>query len=318
MGKDSRGMEDIWLNWAKKKGYGVTFGDISKLRTVKTYIENKKRNFLFDKDFYKNWLVEFEHSDEPSMGNPVTLILLAIPKPAFKIPFTYKGELRTAILPPTYACYRPTFKQICNEARTEFMQEPYWIDRLSAPLKSLAVLTGLVKYGRNNITYHSEMGSYFQLVGLITNIPLEPESTPDSLDGENNLMLLCKTCQACLNACPTGAISKDRLLLHAERCYTLFSETSGKLSKWPLPPSPECLIGCMRCQMVCPMNKGKLRYETAPFSLSEEETDFMVRNFDPNTPLGDKINKKFSLLHLTKDYQLYIRNFQRLVKHSIE
>ena len=41
-----------------------------------------------------------------------------------------------------------------------------------APLKPLAVRLGLVRYGRNNVTYAPGMGSYIQLLGYLTDASL--------------------------------------------------------------------------------------------------------------------------------------------------
>jgi epoxyqueuosine reductase len=164
------------------------------------------------------------------------------------------------------------------------------------------------------VVYIPELGSYFQLVGLVTDMIIETVSTGVSLNIEDNLMPQCYGCSACLKACPTGAIYEDRILLHAEKCYTPLSEKPGRLPETPLPPSPECLIGCLKCQNICPMNKGKLKYKNAPFSLSNEETSFILNHFDKEAPLWKSINQKFVQLQLSEGTDIFARNFQRLVK----
>ncbi len=243
-----------------------------------------------------------------------SLVLVAIPKPAFILPFYYRGKRRQAILPPTYVDYHPTFRRVRDDAFAAISGGQYRIEILRAPLKSLAVLTGLVKYGRNNVTYHSELGSFIQLVGLIADMELEAATTGSSVDAKDNLMKLCETCRACIKACPTGAIDEKRVLLHAEKCYTPISESAGKLPDSPLPPSPECVVGCMTCQNVCPMNKGKLRHEEVEFYLSEEEISFILCSPDKNAKLWQQIKRKFDSLGLTEGIDIYARNLKRLVK----
>ena len=99
------------------------------------------------------------------------------------------------------------------------------------PFKRLAVQSGLAKYGRNNITYVDGMGSGCKYLALLTNIPCDDSSWREQPIMANE----CENCDLCINNCPTGAISKDRFLLHREKCI------GGG--------------GCSACQDVCPMNK---------------------------------------------------------------
>ena len=41
-----------------------------------------------------------------------------------------------------------------------------------APIKTVAAMLGLVRYGRNNIAYADGIGSYLQLCGYITDARL--------------------------------------------------------------------------------------------------------------------------------------------------
>jgi len=65
----------------------------------------------------------------------------------------------------------------------------------------------------------------------------------------------CKSCTLCTKACPTGAISKDRFNIDTSRCLTFLNESKGDIPDWVKPGSHNSLVGCMRCQLVCPYNK---------------------------------------------------------------
>lgn len=91
-------------------------------------------------------------------------------------------------------------------------------------------------------------------------------------------MDLCETCQACLNNCPTAAITKDRFLINAERCLTYFNEADGKwdFPEWVQPSFHNCIYGCLRCQSVCPKNKDYLDNVIEPVEFTEDEALLLV------------------------------------------
>jgi len=53
-----------------------------------------------------------------------------------------------------------------------------------------------------------------------------------------------------------AAIKEDRFLIHVERCLTYFNEMAGDppFPEWIDPAWHNCLVGCMKCQLVCPEN----------------------------------------------------------------
>jgi hypothetical protein len=59
--------------------------------------------------------------------------------------------------------------------------------------------------------------------------------------------------------CPTAAIKPDQFLLHAEYCLTFHNEKRGEFPEWIGTPAHHCLVGCMRCQIICPENKPHRR-----------------------------------------------------------
>ncbi len=179
------------------------------------------------------------------------LIVVAMPRPAHIVGFTRHGARVNVVLPPTYQRYRPIFEDVRQDLEKNVLQGCR-VATVRAPLKLLAARLGLARYGRNNLAYASGIGSYMQLLGYATDAPLEVPAgwTP----AEPALLDECERCGICSALCPTGAIDESRVLLRAERCLTLASETSGP---WPshVPASAHhCLIGCLFCQRQCPAN----------------------------------------------------------------
>jgi epoxyqueuosine reductase len=124
----------------------------------------------------------------------------------------------------------------------------------------------------------------------------------------------CENCNLCSNACPTGAISKDRFLLRAEKCLTYHNEKDGKIPfpDWIKPEWHNCLVGCIRCQAACPENKPFLKMvgETAEFT--EEETNLLL-NAVPPKQLPPQTVAKMKLLSLTDYYKELPRNLSVLL-----
>ncbi|MCJ7634639.1 hypothetical protein MUP77_19895 [Candidatus Bathyarchaeota archaeon] len=93
------------------------------------------------------------------------------------------------------------------------------------------------------------------------------------------MMKQCEKCQACQRSCPTGAISSDRFLLHAERCIAYLNERKGDIPfpTWIDPSWHNCLYGCLYCQRVCPEDRLFLNWTVEKEEFSQEETELLLR-----------------------------------------
>lgn len=113
---------------------------------------------------------------------------------------------------------------------------------------------------------------------------------------------------ACLRNCPTGAISTDRFLLHAERCITFYNERSGDFPGWIEPRWHNCLVGCLHCQSVCPENKDFLDWIEEKEEFSEEETTLL---------LEVKKSRRFPSSLLTKLVQLELVDYADFLPRNL-
>ena len=300
----------VLIEWANEKGYRVGFAEISLLDVVKDKLERLRAKAEFAPGFFEANLGFFKYLEESSIKSPRALLIVAIPRSACILNFELeRGSVETT-LPPTYVEYRPLFENVRVELKNNVLGKNVRIETLQAPLKSLAAYIGLVSYGRNNITYIPEFGSYFQLAGYILDVPLIGVASEMQLVQK---LSLCSSCRACIRACPMGAITEDRFLIHAERCYTLYSESQQPIPASIEPPSPDCLIGCLRCQETCPANKGLLRREKAGISFTKEETVALLDDRDiQDRHLNESIYSKFRTLALTESVPILRRNFRRV------
>ena len=120
----------------------------------------------------------------------------------------------------------------------------------SAPVleRSWAVLSGLGWVGKNGNLIHKKSGSYFFIATLIVDLDLSYDH-PVSAD-------YCGTCTRCIEACPTQAIEKDKVI-DGSKCISYFTI---ELKNLLIPDSvkdkfDDWIFGCDICQDVCPWNR---------------------------------------------------------------
>ncbi|MEW5982988.1 MAG: 4Fe-4S double cluster binding domain-containing protein [Acidobacteriota bacterium] len=297
--------------WAARRGYRVAFASADVLGQVQDRLGRLSADGAFAPGFAESQLGGFDYPDSGGRRPARTVAVVAVSRPAWVVRFdTTKGGV-DAVLPPTYVEYRRLFEELRLDL-IEALGGRIAVSTLAVPLKSLAAAAGLVSYGRNNLAYVQPFGSYAQLAAYLIDAPAE--DSPRAI-GFERMLDRCATCQACVKACPTGAISGDRFLLRADRCYTVISESSGPLPTDPRPPSPDCLIGCLACQVICPENRGLLERWPTSFAFTAEETAALAApGRIPEGPLSDSIDAKFASLELTEGVPLLRRNLRRLLE----
>lgn len=245
------------------------------LQEVKQDIEHLRENQPLN-NFQKSIVTDHYRFDLPELDFEIrSLIIVASPSPAIvRVTFNWKGKRIPLIIPATYidnVTAPKEIEQYLNEFLNPQGHHVKFAPRL--PRKLLAVRSGLGAYGRNNICYVEGMGSFHNIATYFSDIPCTDEGLH-----EIHQMDLCETCQACLNNCPTAAITKDRFLINAERCLTYFNEADGKwdFPEWVQPSFHNCIYGCLRCQSVCPKNKDYLDNVIEPVEFTEDEALLLV------------------------------------------
>jgi epoxyqueuosine reductase len=118
----------------------------------------------------------------------------------------------------------------------------------SAPVLevALAAKAGLGWRGKHTLLLTRDMGSYFFLGEIYTDLPLPASDSQASH---------CGTCAACIDACPTGAIVAP-YELDARRCISYLTiELAGAIPEDLRPLIGNRVYGCDDCQLACPWNR---------------------------------------------------------------
>lgn len=298
---------DRFYSMIEERGWKSRIIPIGHLSDLQEAIFNRYENGLLDETLYREKLSFFSFDPPADLPGARSIIIVAVPTPQMRIVFHWQDGRVPVIAPPTYVSYTPRIESVQAFLAAWFQHEGYHLAKPQLPLKTLAVCSGLAYYGRNNICYIPGMGSFLQLVGAYSDLPCDgdPWREPKALDR-------CESCIACLRHCPTGAITKDRFLLHAERCLTYHNEAACDFPSWINPSWHHCLIGCMRCQTACPENRAVLEWFEDRTEFSEQETALFIKHM-PLYRLPAKTVAKMKSLEINEDYRLLCRNLSMII-----
>ena len=133
----------------------------------------------------------------------------------------------------------------------------------SAPVmdKSWAVRSGLGWIGKNSLLINKKLGSFVFVGEIIMDLELIADNP---LNTE-----YCGSCTACIDACPTGAITEP-YVVDANRCISYHTiETKEDIPQQIVPKLDGKIFGCDICQDVCPWNSKASFHQVQEFKLSD-------------------------------------------------
>ena len=154
----------------------------------------------------------------------------------------------------------------------------------SAPImeKAWAKKSGLGWIGKNSNLITQKVGSYYFIAELIVDLDLEVDHAVTDH---------CGSCTACIDACPTQAITEP-YKVDGSKCISYFtielkenipSEMKGQLDHW--------MFGCDVCQEVCPWNRFSKKHSEPLFNPNPKLLSMSKKDWEEIT--HETFNKVF-------------------------
>ena len=154
----------------------------------------------------------------------------------------------------------------------------------SAPImeKAWAKKSGLGWIGKHSNLITQKVGSYYFIAELIVDLDLEVDHAVTDH---------CGSCTACIDACPTQAITEP-YKVDGSKCISYFtielkenipSEVKGQLDHW--------MFGCDVCQEVCPWNRFSKNHSEPLFNPNPKLLSMSKKDWEEITQ--ETFNKVF-------------------------
>jgi epoxyqueuosine reductase len=223
-------------------------------RELKQRIESLHEEGKIHSGVYETYLTSIADSPPESVRGAESLLLVASPQGRSILVLDLPEGPFESVIPATYLVDRIRAKnRELLEGILGARGIAFGLARL--PLKTFAGLSGLGRYGRDNVIRVEGMGSYVRLDAYWIRAALG-----EGRWGEPELLERCASCRACARACPYGCIRDEDFAVDASRCLTFWNECPDPFPAWLRPEAHNATVGCMRCQEACP--------ENAPFRTS--------------------------------------------------
>ena len=234
----------------RDSGWAVRAVTLQRLVDLEAAFEDLLLGGLLTPRVYEECAQYFSFALPERSSEAHSLVIGARLSPKVRVEFELETGRRLYTVPPQYHGHEAVAAEALALLAQRDHERAFEVEVAELPMKLLGACSGLGLYGRNNLLYVAGMGSFHQLAAFYTDETCLEETWDEPL-----AMTRCQDCTACMKACPTGAIVRDRFLLKMERCLTLFNEESGEFPEWIEPSAHNCPVGCLRCQIVCPENR---------------------------------------------------------------
>ena len=211
-------------------------------------LDERVKAFPHSEGYYKHL---YNMVDPPKGGKSIIVCILGINR--YKIPDSLAPYIGKFYLFDDRIPFSEQYR-----ARVEFetylKNDKMRILEGEVPVRWAAAKAGVGKFGRNNLTYSKEHGSYLVIHTWTVDVVLEydmPPKDPPIAEG------CSENCLACVKACPTGALCGS-LMMDRGRCIPQIAAfnkslpddaTKEQMGLW--------IYGCDVCQDVCPLNLRK-------------------------------------------------------------
>ena len=149
-------------------------------------------------------------------------------------------------------------------------QQKCYVDTGPVLERDHAAEAGIGWHGKSTMLIDEQLGTWFFLAEVLTTLELPPdEAVPDR----------CGTCERCIKACPTGAITAPHRL-DARRCISYLTiELKGSIPLELRPLIGNRIFGCDDCLEACPWNRFAQVSREAAFSARPSTVGMPLRDY---------------------------------------
>ena len=177
----------------------------------------------------------------------------------------------------------------------------------SAPLaeRALAARAGLGFIGKNHMLINPTLGSQIFLGEIVTDLEIQADESIQ----EN-----CSNCNKCVDACPTGALSKGGQF-DANKCTSYLTiEYQGRIKPELAQRIGDRVFGCDECILACPYRQKAPTCKNKQFKFHPERAGLDLRwilnmkqdKFDDE--FGDSVIKRTGLQRMKRNAQVCLGN----------
>ena len=197
-----------------------------------------------------------------------------------------------------------TFFQTIKNAIDQDLNGRVFVDSAPVHERAWAAKSGLGWIGKNSLLLNKQMGSFFFLAEIISDLELEPDGPVKDH---------CGTCTRCIDACPTDAIPQP-YVVDANKCISYLTiELKDELPKGFEGDMENWIFGCDICQDVCPWNRFSTPHKEAAFQPNEALEVMNRQDWQELTEETFKVIFKHSAVKRTK-YKGLMRNINYIQK----
>ena len=161
-------------------------------------------------------------------------------------------------------------RKIDNMLREFGGEQRCYVDTGPVLERDYAAEAGIGWHGKSTMLIDEKLGTWFFLAEILTTLELPADEPARDR---------CGTCERCIKACPTGAITAPHKL-DARRCIsylTIELKTSIPLELRPL--IGDRIFGCDDCLDACPWNRFAKAGRESAFAAQRSTSEFSLRDY---------------------------------------
>lgn len=164
----------------------------------------------------------------------------------------------------------PRLRQLNEFLEQHGGQQRYYTDTGPVLERDFANEAGLGWNGKSTVQIHRQLGTWFFLADFLTTLAL----TADQPQSDH-----CGKCTACIDACPTQAITSPHSM-DARRCISYLTiEHKGAIPLELRPLMGDRIYGCDDCLTICPWNRFAKISQESQLHAREAIFEHRLRDF---------------------------------------